>query len=149
MTKNHRKILTFEGTRVFVVVHTKRQSNQTCSLNVSFSIPKIMNFGYAALRLKHSPNTNPGNIKKKKGLIGLAFSRVLVLWFYRYGHAAAFTSHCSLSYLLLTPDTESHGWNALQFLFHCLYLSSSHKYLLVWEFPCIISVLQIKGRTDR
>lgn len=149
--KNHRKILTFEETSVFVVVHTKRQSNQTRNLNVSFNIPKIINFGYVPLRLKCSPNTNLGNIKKKKKkrLIGLAFSRVLVSWFYRYRHAAAFTSHCSLSYLLLTQDTESHGWNSLQFLFHCLYLSSSHKCLLVWAFPCIIPVLQRKGRTDR
>lgn len=33
MMRNYRKTLTFEETRVFVVAHTKRQSNQTCSLN--------------------------------------------------------------------------------------------------------------------
>lgn len=64
--RNDRKILTFEEARVFVVVHTKRQSNQTCSLNVSFSMPKIMNSAYILLRLKCSLNINLGN--RKKGL---------------------------------------------------------------------------------
>jgi len=66
MMRNHRKILTFEETRVFVVVHTKRQSYQTCSLNVSFSTPKITNFVYILLRLKGSPRYEFR--KPKKGL---------------------------------------------------------------------------------
>lgn len=108
MMRNHRKILTFEETRVFVVVHTKRQSNQTCSLNVSFSMPKIMNFAYILLRLKCSPTTNLGH--RKKGCRAcLYFTRVLVSWLYRSERAAAFASHCSFSHLLLRPDTESHS----------------------------------------
>lgn len=63
--RNHRKILTFDETRVFVVVHTKRESNQACSLSVSLSMSKIMNFTHILLRLKCSPNMNVGNSKKR------------------------------------------------------------------------------------
>lgn len=63
--RNHGKILTFDETRVFVVVHTKTQSNQTCSLSFSFSVFKIMNFTYILLRLKCRLSMNLGNRKKR------------------------------------------------------------------------------------
>lgn len=144
------RILNFEETRVFAVMHTKRQSNQTCSLNVSFSMPKIMNFAYILLRLKYSPNMNLGN-RKKGWRASLHFRRVLVSQLYKCERAAAFASHCSLSHLLLTQESESHSWNALQVLFYCLYSSSSQipTGLKISMHYFNAHMLQIKGRTDR